>query len=68
MILKINGFVKELFNVRDIKDRRKKIDKYIISYLDEDGIEYRKSFDFPVGYKIDRDKDIPKIIVSKEAI
>ena len=46
---KIMAKENEEYNVRDFHDRRKKVDRYTISYQDEIGQEYRKSFCFPVG-------------------
>jgi hypothetical protein len=60
MRLFFNGIVNEYLNTKDIQDRRKKIDLYVVSYLDKNGDEYRKSFKFPPKTKNIIDK-IPKI-------
>lgn len=41
-----NAIVNEKFNCRSSKDRRKKVNCIIVSYLDSNGIEYRKSYEF----------------------
>jgi len=41
-------------NVRSFKDHRKKVDRYIVGYKDENGYEYRKSFEFPVKSSFDK--------------
>lgn len=38
----------EEFNVRDRKDRRKKVNRITVAYKGIDG-EYRKSFTFPIN-------------------
>ena len=38
-------------NVRSFKDYRKKVDRYIVEYRDENGDEYRKSFEVKRGEK-----------------
>ena len=56
------GFVREEFNKRSIKDRRKKVDWYLCEYDNETGI-YRKSFEFAPGTSFETvKKSIPKII------
>lgn len=37
-------------NVRLPDDRRRRGDRYVTSYLDKEGNEYRKSFFVPVGH------------------
>lgn len=36
-------------NVRSSLDNRRKVDQYIVAYMDYRGYEYRKSFEFPIG-------------------
>lgn len=53
----------EQFNKRSIKDRRVKINYIVVSYLDSNGIEYRKSYEFPKEMQWDdMVKAIPKQI------
>ena len=53
----------ENFNVRNYIDRRKKENNLVISYLDKEGIEYRKKFSFPVNTTYDiMLSQIPKTI------
>lgn len=47
-LMPLIGIVKELKDVRSMKDRRKKVDRYIVAYKD-DGYEYRKSFELERG-------------------
>ena len=48
--LTFNAVENEEFNVRDFKDRRKRVNRLTISYRSNGGNEYRKSFTFPVDY------------------
>ena len=58
-----NSIVKEQFNRRAVKDRRKRVNWIVVSYLDPNGIEYRKSYEFPVKMTFDdMIKSIPKSI------
>jgi hypothetical protein len=43
---KIKSYIKEEYNVKDIIDNRKHVDRYTISYIDENGYEYRKFYTF----------------------
>ena len=45
----LTEYVKEKFNTRSAKDRRKKIDWYVVAYQNSQGHEYRKAYEFPVG-------------------
>lgn len=45
MILYFHSVAHEEFNVRSSKDNRVKVDRVIIAYKDEQGNEYRKSFE-----------------------
>ena len=50
-MLIFKAYVSEEFNTRSIKsDRRKKCNRYIVSYFDESGYEYRKGFEFPIDW------------------
>ena len=46
------------WNIRDIQDRRKKVDCAIVSYQGADGYEYRKSFKFVPGMTYDTIKSL----------
>lgn len=48
------AFEIEQFNVRSFDDRRKKVNRLIVSYEDKEGHEYRKRFEFPVTYSIEK--------------
>jgi hypothetical protein len=50
---KLNGFVREQFNRRSNQDRRKRVDWYVVEYRDNDGITYRKAFEFKPGTPFD---------------
>ena len=39
--------VKEVYNIRSVNDRRKRVDKMVIS-IEKYNKEYRKGFEFPV--------------------
>lgn len=53
----------ENYNVRNSNDRRKKENNLVITYLDNEGIEYRKRFCFPVDMNFDKMfATIPKTI------
>lgn len=39
--------VKESFGVASSFDKRRKVNKLLVAYKDEEGHEYRKSFEFP---------------------
>ena len=59
----LTEYVKEKFNTRSSSDRRKKVDWYVVAYLDDQGHEYRKAYEFPVGTKhADVMAQIPKTI------
>ena len=63
MTLQLNEIIKESFNVRSNKDRRKKVNKIIASYLDNTGIEYRKGYEFDTITSYDNMiKFIPKTL------
>lgn len=49
IVLEFVEIVKILHNVRANKDRRHKVDRYIVSYRGSDDNEYRKAFEFPVN-------------------
>ena len=55
----------ESFNVRSFKDKRKKVNRIITSYLDNNGIEYRKSFEFPKNTKFDKMRELIPLIVNQ---
>lgn len=50
-----------LENARDTKDRRKKVCKVVGTYRTENGIEYRRGFNFPKGANIQKIK-LPEFI------
>ena len=37
------------FNVRAMDDRRRRVNKIVVSYTGQDGHEYRKSYEYPVN-------------------
>ena len=49
-------FVREQFNVRSNKDKRKKVNRVVVAYKDNNGDEYRKSYEFPTSYTFDKMK------------
>lgn len=58
-----NSIVREEFNRRSINDKRKRVNWILVSYLDPNGIEYRKSYEFPPHMGFDEMfSSIPKII------
>ncbi len=60
---KLDGFIQEKFNRRSNQDRRKRVDWYLVEYIDGQGIPYRKAFEFIPGTKFDTVKsNIPLII------
>lgn len=44
-MLILNGIVKTEYDVRSSGDRRRTVTRYVASYRDEGGNEYRKSFE-----------------------
>ena len=50
-MLTFDHYVMEYFGVRSNKDRRKFVDRWVLSYYDEYGNEYRKSFETVKGVK-----------------
>jgi len=42
-----NGIAFEKFNTRSSKDNRRKVNMICVSYLDNNGDEYRKAYEFP---------------------
>ena len=62
-MLTLNSFEKEEYNVRSFKDRRTKVDRYVVSYLNEKGDEFRRAFEFPPHTPHDQVlQEIPKQI------
>lgn len=60
---KLDGYIREEFNRRSNQDRRKRVDWYLVEYLDGQDIPYRKSFEFKPGTPFDTVKSsIPLII------
>ena len=53
-MLYLKAIENETFNVRSFKDRRKKVNRIIVSYLDDTGAEYRKSFEFTKSTEFDK--------------
>jgi len=49
-------YVREEYNKRSSQDRRKKVDWYLVEYLDELGVPYRKAFEFKIGTPYDEVK------------
>lgn len=41
--------VRVLENTRSIKDARRRVDRYICEYRDDDNVEYRRGHEVPVG-------------------
>ena len=59
----LSTYISEQYGKRSSKNRRKKIDWYLVEYRDEKGNVYRKSFEFPMGTKYQEVIDnIPKEI------
>lgn len=59
----LSAYVSEQYNKRSTKDKRKKIDWYLVEYKGKNGNHYRKSFEFPMGTKYqDVIDNIPKEI------
>ena len=50
---KLDGFVQEQFNRRSNQDRRKRVDWYVVEYLDNDGTAYRRGYEFKPGTPFD---------------
>lgn len=50
---KLDSFVQEQFNRRSNQDRRKRVDWYLVEYIDGQGIPYRKAYEFKPGTKFD---------------
>lgn len=48
-----NAIVREEFHRRSVNDRRKRVNWILVSYLDPNGIEYRKAFEFPLHMGFD---------------
>ena len=60
---KFSHIARETFDARSFDDRRKKVNLIIVSYLDEDGIEYRKRYEFDRNTSYDdMIKQIPQTI------
>lgn len=59
----LSAYISEQYNKRSTKDKRKKIDWYLVEYTNSKGNIYRKSFEFPVGTKYSEViNNIPKTI------
>jgi hypothetical protein len=59
-MIKFDGFVMELLNTRNRQDRRKKEDRYVLSYKDESGLNYWRHYCCPVGTSFEEvKKNIP---------
>lgn len=64
-MLIFNAIEKKLINIKDPQDKRRRINKMIVSYLDRDDVEYRKGFYFPASYTYDdMRKEIPGHLLS----
>ena len=50
---KLDGYIREEFNRRSNQDRRKRVDWYLVEYIDGQGIPYRKAYEFKPGTKFD---------------
>ena len=50
---KLDSFVQEQFNKRSNQDRRKRVDWYVVEYLDSNGMAYRRSYEFKPGTPFD---------------
>lgn len=60
---KFSHIVSETFDIRSFDDRRKKVNRIIVSYLDENDIEYRKRYEFDRNTSYDdMIKQIPQMI------
>jgi len=60
----LKAYENEIYNKRSSKDNRKKIDWYLVSYEDEQGYEYRKSFEFSVGTSWQEVKNLIPLIIA----
>jgi hypothetical protein len=49
----LHEYVNEKFNTRSNVDRRRRVNRLIVSYKDNAGDEYRKAYEFPVNMKYD---------------
>ena len=45
---RFHSIAKESYGVRSYKDGRKRVDRYTLSYHDENGDEFRKALEVPV--------------------
>lgn len=63
MNLTFQHFIREEFNVKSRRDYRRRTNRLLVSYIGEDGYEYRKAFEFPVTQTVEEmQKQIAKSI------
>lgn len=63
-MLKLDSYIREEFNRRSNNDRRKRVDWYVVEYLDNDGTAYRRSYEFKPGTPFDTVKSSIPLIIS----
>jgi len=55
----LNEIVKEEFGKRSVKDHRRRVNRLVCSYLETNGDEYRKAYEYPTTTSYD---DMVKVI------